>query len=245
MSTWCNPLAVHAPLMHRVFVLIHDHPSLVITGDSEVTVNKDGRWWMRKRERWIHNSEVTVKSLWRKGWNLKRGQRRWQWEAIWIWKWSTISFGKWCKGSHQCVRKNPHNPRHGHGWCAGGDISAQGRAQKHPGHIPAWVAPPVIFPRATSLARMKMQLICVLWLALRRVSIRAQTAPCLGSWNTWGWPVCVGKCCCAQVPSQCENTQVEVGLGYNSQVSQDVAEDGRLEYGECCQIGKLWWSAAK
>ena len=49
------------PLVHSVFVLIHNHPSLVITGDSEVAVKKDGQQWIRKHKRQIHDSKVTIK----------------------------------------------------------------------------------------------------------------------------------------------------------------------------------------
>jgi hypothetical protein len=36
-------------------------------------------------------------------------------------------FGKWCGGLQYACKKKPYNlsnPRHSHGWCSGGDISA-------------------------------------------------------------------------------------------------------------------------
>src|SRR6266853_1699040 len=49
--------------------------------------------------------------------------------------------------NYPCVRKNPDNLRHRHGWCSGGDISARGRGHAHPGRQPMWAALPVQIPK--------------------------------------------------------------------------------------------------
>ena len=57
-------------------------------------------------------------------------------------------FEKRC-GDSMCVKKNPYtlsNPRHGHRWCSGSDISAQGRAHAHPGLTPMQATLPVQIP---------------------------------------------------------------------------------------------------
>ena len=48
--------------------------------------------------------------------------------------------------NYPCMRKNPDNLRHRHGWCSGSDILAQGCGRDHPDCKPMWASPPVQIP---------------------------------------------------------------------------------------------------
>ncbi len=104
----------------------------------EVTVRKGGWWWTKKRERW-RDSEVAVKKI-----LFKCGWRCWQRRAIW--KQSTILGSQYRDSKLPVHVKNPHSPRHRHGWCSGGDILAWGCGRDHPDCKPVRAGPPVQIP---------------------------------------------------------------------------------------------------
>ncbi len=67
-----------------------------------------------------------------------------------IWKWSTI-LGSAAEIQNQCMRKKPEQPEHGHGWCSGGNILAQGYGRDNPDHRPTQASLPMQIPNLDRL----------------------------------------------------------------------------------------------
>ncbi len=93
-------------------------------------------------------------------------------------------FGKWCSFQYAC-EKNPYtpsNPRCRHGWCLGGNFSAQGHAHAHLGYIPIWATLPMQIPNWPSCYN-----VCFSWVNRHGCEVHCD-APSLGksSWdNPW------------------------------------------------------------